>query len=948
MADQALRPPDRRPATPVAPLAAAAAPPGAQGAAPTRAALRALGPGQALDGTARAAAEAGFGQDFGAVRIHDDGPAHAAAAALRARAFTLGPDIYFARGRYRPQAGTGRRLLAHELAHALQQRRAPGAVIQRDADDGVEAASAEADPDPRREILGLAAFDRRYPGLLAVFNTLGEAIAGLHWTADRLLRADVGLAGLRDRYTRAHGRWEEADAQLDRFWSIARVMLAVARAEQVLAVVHSMQSTRARSTAPAFGVGIADGGVLDREHAQALRAWRQVNGALAHLPETAAVHAAVAEELETLHDGAVALSADTAGGTPRSAAETLDDLLDYLREHQAALAAGDRRLQFGLGIARLLFADFGERTAAYRALFAALAAQGADLQALALQDGATIGYLADMGVHGLEHLVRRDGAAAAAEHMLLGAWDFDEASGAELDAPGWALLLDVLVGVVPGVGQLADVRDVSGSFYRLGRYPDQRENGWLYVGLAASLIGFIPVAGDGAKSLLAAMRRAVDAVPVGRLSNEVVALVARQMDAATLARVLDAGDDFTRLMTLRWTVLQGQALNLWDRLADALGPVLVNVSDLTQAELRLAQGAVADHLPEALRVAGISLGQFVRSAWVTARLSMVHEAADLLAMVREYRDTWSLAADAAQELWSPTARFLARLEPAERAAVQARLLELAAADAGEVADGVRQLLDGEAGAAAHGAEAPPAAATASGAPAAELPAAAAASELEPVAMRPPTPGAGRGVTIRHDEMLRLFTQALRRPGPGGDVYRIYDGIESYDDAYRALTGDLMGELPMGFVHEGLIHLPPRSDTVTVLHETLHWASEQSGARVLLGPFVEEGLVETIARRIDRSAATPVYEANTAFVDELAQVVGADLLDAALLHGQWSALRSALRRHFDSAADTQAFYALLRRIHSDGTPAHLVDRARHMLGVLVNVPTVPHALLPPAP
>ena len=94
----------------------------------------AIGAGGPLDATTRAFMEPRFGHDFGHVRVHADSAAAAAAEALDARAFTLGRDLVFAEGEYRPHTSSGRRLIAHELAHAVQQEQAGGVAretIQR-------------------------------------------------------------------------------------------------------------------------------------------------------------------------------------------------------------------------------------------------------------------------------------------------------------------------------------------------------------------------------------------------------------------------------------------------------------------------------------------------------------------------------------------------------------------------------------------------------------------------------------------------------------------------------------------------------------------------------------------------------------------------------------------------------------------------------------------------
>ena len=78
-------------------------------------------PGRALDTAARAFFEPRFGHDFGQVRIHSDAKAAESAQAVNAMAYTVGRDIVFDSGRYAPGLSEGRRLVAHELAHSVQQ-----------------------------------------------------------------------------------------------------------------------------------------------------------------------------------------------------------------------------------------------------------------------------------------------------------------------------------------------------------------------------------------------------------------------------------------------------------------------------------------------------------------------------------------------------------------------------------------------------------------------------------------------------------------------------------------------------------------------------------------------------------------------------------------------------------------------------------------------------------
>jgi Domain of unknown function (DUF4157) len=74
-----------------------------------------LGAGQPLDTGSRQYFEPRFGQSFDNVRIHNGPDAAAAAATVKARAFTLGNDIVFGAGEHHPESQHGKRLLAHEL-----------------------------------------------------------------------------------------------------------------------------------------------------------------------------------------------------------------------------------------------------------------------------------------------------------------------------------------------------------------------------------------------------------------------------------------------------------------------------------------------------------------------------------------------------------------------------------------------------------------------------------------------------------------------------------------------------------------------------------------------------------------------------------------------------------------------------------------------------------------
>jgi hypothetical protein len=99
-------------------------------------------PGRPLERDVRRDFERTLGHDFGAVRVHTDETAAASAAAVQAQAYTVGANVVFGAGRYRPASVEGRRLLAHELTHVRQQAGAPAGGPLRIVDD--PAAEAEA------------------------------------------------------------------------------------------------------------------------------------------------------------------------------------------------------------------------------------------------------------------------------------------------------------------------------------------------------------------------------------------------------------------------------------------------------------------------------------------------------------------------------------------------------------------------------------------------------------------------------------------------------------------------------------------------------------------------------------------------------------------------------------------------------------------------------------
>jgi hypothetical protein len=107
------------------------------------------GGGAPLDGGVRDRMEPAFGTDFSDVRVHTGGQAASAADALDARAYTVGGDIVFNQGEYAPASGAGQELIAHELAHVVQQGTGGGVADELEVSCPATRSSARPTPRPR-------------------------------------------------------------------------------------------------------------------------------------------------------------------------------------------------------------------------------------------------------------------------------------------------------------------------------------------------------------------------------------------------------------------------------------------------------------------------------------------------------------------------------------------------------------------------------------------------------------------------------------------------------------------------------------------------------------------------------------------------------------------------------------------------------------------------------
>ena len=139
--------------------------------------------GHSLDERTRESMESQFGESFSDVRIHTGSTAANTADTLHSRAFTIGSDIVFAEGEYAPDTTEGRRLLAHELAHVVQQRQPIGPIAgekeaERDAHEAAHEVAYGGTPTVReRAVPGTVQKEAlipvwegsSFPGLVSLF-----------------------------------------------------------------------------------------------------------------------------------------------------------------------------------------------------------------------------------------------------------------------------------------------------------------------------------------------------------------------------------------------------------------------------------------------------------------------------------------------------------------------------------------------------------------------------------------------------------------------------------------------------------------------------------------------------------------------------------------------------------------------------------------------------------
>ena len=167
--------------------------------------MASLSPGRPLEGAVRSQMQSAFGDNLSRVRVHTDAKSAELATRFNARAFTVGSHLVFGAGEFRPGTLVGDAIIAHELAHVIQQREAEA---NAPATDGQSELDVEADAN--RAVLDLAR-ER--------FGSLGGVLGGFAAVTGARMRT-----GLRLQRCITIGKTEEEKTPEEKFAEVKEIL----------------------------------------------------------------------------------------------------------------------------------------------------------------------------------------------------------------------------------------------------------------------------------------------------------------------------------------------------------------------------------------------------------------------------------------------------------------------------------------------------------------------------------------------------------------------------------------------------------------------------------------------------------------------------------------------------------------------------------------------------
>ncbi|PSR16651.1 hypothetical protein C8255_16740 [filamentous cyanobacterium CCP3] len=518
-------------------------------------------PGQPLDPETREFAEFRFNSDFGSIRIHTDTRAAKSAEAVNALAYTVGQRIVFGAGQYNPTTIAGKKLLGHELFHTKQQqgltRPSTNKITLENSSGYEQQADNAAQAFLQDQAIPLVIGQPNNIGLQRQV-----ASGSRTQRSARHRRADGQRGGDRipQSFRRLERRHPEIARSIRSINSATYDMVRAYRSAYYGRGVSELRETTERFFANAVVLWInyieesIQQDAIDAEH---LSEWvrltqnvlNSIEPLLPRLIDRTASESLIAtrinlsrrvqrlSETEFIESGRREVgerrSPERRVGpearpvTRESETESLfrrvyEELRSYVRDHWSAIQRHEAndlvaRTQV-IEILRRFFVTDQEKLAEF---FQYLHGINPELLNLVLFNGQTarafagerpvipsltrvIGSILEGIVAGdLRDIYHTPSSEAPSELEPLdefGATSADEEASAErVSSEGGVLVGAIGVGLIPIVGQVADVRDLGANLYLLYTRPAEQERWQRWLALAGSLLGLLPLIGDGLK-----------------------------------------------------------------------------------------------------------------------------------------------------------------------------------------------------------------------------------------------------------------------------------------------------------------------------------------------------------------------------------------------------------------------------------------------------------------
>jgi hypothetical protein len=190
---------------------------------------RARGGGQPLDPVAGAQMGRAMGANFSTVRVHTDARAQAINRSLGAQAATVGRNIFFSKNAYSPGTAQGRRLLAHELTHVVQQRAYAGNTVRPRLKVGP--ANDAHEREAGKASAGVAFQPARSTGRPTVQRLMSyedfKNKVEKKYSPDKNNKKKVGITGEKSFVTALHEAYKNHEAEPDNLGNLARLHHAI-------------------------------------------------------------------------------------------------------------------------------------------------------------------------------------------------------------------------------------------------------------------------------------------------------------------------------------------------------------------------------------------------------------------------------------------------------------------------------------------------------------------------------------------------------------------------------------------------------------------------------------------------------------------------------------------------------------------------------------------------